>query len=187
MSGLKPPACRCDGPQTHDPKKIARTAGYFMRCVDRSATEATAVATAAAKAAATAFAATIATAITTTATAMAAVATGQAVDAGACGIRLAAGAHRLAVGQVQACELGGFQGVDVSWQLVAIVATTVLATALTATLATTARAATFRTWTIAWTTALAIATVVKTATFALALKAGVARRAVAARWRWAIA
>ena len=124
----------------------------------RSATKTAAVATAA-------IAATIATAIattTTTTTTMAAAPAGQAVDAGAGRVRLAAGAHGLAVGQVQACKLRGLQRIDVAWQLVTIVFVTLLTTALSAPVGATAFTTTFRTWAAWCGTTLAIATVVKT-------------------------
>lgn len=137
---------------------------------------------------------------------MAATAAGQAVNAGSGRVRLTAAADRFAVGQVQARKLCGFQGVNVTWQFIAIVAIAVLPAALTplAASATTlwARAA--------WRgTALAIRAVVKagiatlllataaftlaitasiaatfSATIALAFKAWATLRAVAARgWR----
>ncbi len=121
-------------------------------------------------------------ATTAAATAMTATAAGQAVNAGACWVRLTAGAHGPAVGQVQTRKLRGFQRIDVAWQLVAITTATVLATTLTATVGvrTTALTTTFRTWTIARTTALAVATVVKTTAFALTFKTGFTLRAIAA-------
>ena len=75
---------------------------------------------------------------------------------------MAAGAHRLAVGQVQACKLRGLQRIDMAWQLVAVVFATLLATALSATVRTTAFTTSFRTWAAWCGTALAIASVVKT-------------------------
>ena len=75
---------------------------------------------------------------------------------------MAAGAHGLAVGQVQACKLRGLQRIDVAWQLITIVFATLLATALSATVRATAFATTFRAWAAWCGTALAIATVVKT-------------------------
>ena len=130
-----------------------------------SAAKATAIAAATAAAAKTT-AATIAAAVTTTTTAatMASTTAGQAVNAGACGVRLAAGANRLAVGQVQACKLRCFQGVNVTWQLVIVVATV-----LAATLWATVRATAFRTWTTGSGTTLAIAPVVKAWVAALIL------------------
>jgi hypothetical protein len=122
----------------------------------RSATKTAAVATAA-------IAATIASAIASTTTAtMAAAPAGQAVDAGAGRVRLAAGAHGLAVGQVQACKLRGLQRIDVAWQLITIVFVTLLTTALSAPVGATAFTTTFRTWAAWCGTTLAIATVVKT-------------------------
>jgi len=161
-----------------------------------SATETSATTTATTKAA-------VSTAATTaTATASAAVAAGQAVDAGACRVGLTAGANGIAVGQIQARELGGFQGIDVAWQLVAIAVTAVVTAALTATCL--IGAAPFRTWTVVAGSraTLAVTTVVKTriatlfltttaafatavtttfaATIALAFKAGCALWAIAA-------
>ena len=131
-----------------------------------SATEATATTAAAKAAVATAIAATIATAVTTTTAATtAAVAAGQAVDAGAGRIRLATGAHRFAVGQIQTRKLRGFQGVDVAWQLVAIVTATVLTTPVSAAMArlwATTGTTALRTGTARCGTALAITPVVKT-------------------------
>lgn len=133
---------------------------------------------------------------------MAATAAGQAVNAGSGRVRLTAAAHRFAVGQVQARKLCGFQGVNVTWQFIAIVAIAVLPATLTPL---TASATTL--WArAAWRgTALAIRAVVKagiatlllataaftlaiaatfSATIALAFKAWAALRAVAARgWR----
>jgi hypothetical protein len=147
-----------------------------------SATKATATA-----AVATALAAAVATTATATATAtMAATAAGQAVDAGAGRVRLATGAYGLAVGQVQACKLRGLQGVDVSWQLVAIATSMVLTTPLTNTVGVGAPsiATTFRAWTVARAATLTVATVFKATALALALafKAAFTLRAMAARW-----
>jgi hypothetical protein len=64
---------------------------------------------------------------------MAATAAGQAVDAGAGRVGLAAGANGLAVRQVQTRKLRGFQGVDVAGQFIAIVASAVLTTGVFAT------------------------------------------------------
>lgn len=127
---------------------------------------------------------------------MALAAAGQTVNAGAGGIRLTAAAHRLAVGQIQASKLRGFQWVDVARQFVAIVLATLLATALSAAVRATALATSFRTWAAWCGTALAISTVVKTriaawllatpiataftAAVALAFKAGCALWAIAA-------
>ena len=151
--------------------------GLFLfgnRC--GSATEATA--TAAAKTAvATAIAATTVTAATTTTTttATAAVAAGQAVNAGAGGVWLAAGANRFAVGQIQTCKLGGFQGIDVAWQLVTVIAAAVLTTRVAAFTMAALRATAWTTALWARTTrcgsALTIATVVKTRVAALLLAA----------------
>jgi hypothetical protein len=116
----------------------------------------------------TAIASTVATAVA--ATTMAATAAGQAVDAGAGRVGLAAGAHGLAVGQVKARKLCGLQGVDVAWQFVIVVAT-VLTAALSPALWTTARTTAFRTWTTGRGTALAIAPVVKAWIAALVLSA----------------
>jgi hypothetical protein len=85
---------------------------------------------------------------------MTAATAGEAVDAGACRVGLAAGAHGLAVGQVQACKLRGFQWINVARQFVAVVAAAVLTT--------TGWATAFRTWTTRCGTALTVATVVKT-------------------------
>ena len=132
---------------------------FQFRCQCVSASEATATA---------AIASTVATAVAATATAatMAATTAGQAVDAGAGRIGLAAGANGLAVRQVQTRKLRGVQGVDVARQLVAIVASAVLITgvfaAAVATLWAATWTATFRTRTARCWTALAIATVVKT-------------------------
>jgi hypothetical protein len=130
-----------------------------------SATKATAIA--AATAAAKTTAATIAAAVTpTTAATMASTTAGQTVNAGACRVRLAAGANRLAVGQVQACKLRCFQGINVTWQLVIVVAT-VLAATLWATVGATA----FRAGATRSRTTLAIAPVVKSWVAALILAA----------------
>lgn len=134
-----------------------------------SATKATAIAAATAAAISTSIAPTVATAVTTTAT-MAATAAGQAVDAGAGRVGLAAGAHGLAVGQIKARKLCGLQGVDVAWQFVIVVAT-VLTTALFPALWATAWTTAFRTWTTRSGTALAIAPVVKAWVAALILAA----------------
>jgi hypothetical protein len=131
-----------------------------------SATKATAIAATAA-AISTTIAPTVATAVTTTTT-MAATAAGQAVDAGAGRVGLTAAAHGLAVGQVKARKLGCFQGVNVAWQFVIVVATVLpcdLSPALWATAWTTA----FWTWTTGSGTALAIAPVVKAWVAALIL------------------
>ena len=61
----------------------------------------------------------------------AAVAAGQAVDAGACRVRLTAALDRLAAGQVQTGKLRGFQRVNVAWQLVAIATAALVLWALT--------------------------------------------------------
>ena len=143
------------------------------------ATEATATTAAAKAAVATAIAATTVTAATTTATATAtataAVAAGQAVNAGAGGVWLAAGSNRFAVGQIQTCKLGGFQGIDVAWQLVTVIAAAVLTTRVAAFTMAALRATAWTTALWAWTTrcgtALTIATVVKTRVAALLLAA----------------
>ena len=101
---------------------------------------------------------------------------------------MATGAHGLAVGQVQARKLCGFERVNVAWQLVAIAPAAVLTT-----LAATGWATAFRTWATWCGTALAITTVVKTriaalllatttfaAAIALTFKSGCALRAIAA-------
>jgi hypothetical protein len=65
---------------------------------------------------------------------MALAAGGQAVDAGAGGVGLAAGLDRLATGQVQLGELRGLERIDVARQFIAIaraaIAVLVLLTAL---------------------------------------------------------
>ena len=123
---------------------------YFGAC--GSATEATASAAAT-------ITTTVTAAVAATAT-MTATTAGQTVDACAGRVRLAAGAHGLAVGQVQACKLCGFQWINVAWQFVAVVAAAVLTTL--AALTTTGWATAFRTWTTRCGTALTVATVVKT-------------------------
>jgi hypothetical protein len=60
-----------------------------------------------------------------------AVAAGQAVDAGACRVRLTAALDRLAAGQIQTGKLRGFQRVNVAWQLVAIATAALVLWALT--------------------------------------------------------
>lgn len=97
---------------------------------------------------------------------MTATAAGQAVDAGAGRVGLAAGTHRLAVGQIKARKLCGLQGVDVAWQFVIVVATVLSPTLWTTTLTTA-----FRTWSTGSGTALAIAPVVKARVAALILAA----------------
>lgn len=151
--------------------------GLFLfgnRC--GSATEATATTAAAKTSVATAIAATaVTTTATAAATATAAVAAGQAVNAGAGGVWLAAGANRFAVGQIQTCKLGGFQGIDVAWQLVTVIAAAVLTTRVAAFTMAALRATAWTTALWAWTTrcgtALTIATVVKTRVAALLLAA----------------
>ena len=129
---------------------------FQFRCQCVSASEATATA---------AIATSIATTVATTTT-MAATAAGQAVDAGAGRVGLAAGANGLAVRQVQTRKLRGFQWIDVARQLVAIVASPVLTTGVFATAIAALRAATWTTTfgprTARCGTALAIAAVVKT-------------------------
>ena len=107
---------------------------------------------------------------------MTAATAGQAVDAGAGRVGLTAGAHGLAVGQIQTRKLCGFERVDVAWQFVTIITATVLTTTLTAT----GGATTFRAWAAWCGTALAITPVVKariatlllaTTTFAVAVTA----------------
>jgi hypothetical protein len=97
---------------------------------------------------------------------MAAATAGQAVDAGAGRVWLAAGAHGLAVGQIKTRKLRGFERVDVAWQFVAIVTATVL---VAAALTTTARATTFRAWASRCGTTLTVTTVVKSRIAALLL------------------
>lgn len=120
-----------------------------------------------------------------------AAAAGQAVDAGAGRIRLAAGAHGLAVGQVQARKLCGFERVNVAWQFVAIAPATVLTATLT-TLAATGWTTAFRTRTARCGTALAVATVVKTRVAALLLATTTFAASIALAFKarcalWAIA
>ena len=117
-----------------------------------------------------------------------AAAAGQAVDAGAGRVRLATGAHGLAVGQVQARKLCGFERVNVAWQFVAIAPATVL----TATLAATGWTTAFRTRTARCGTALAVATVVKTRVAALLLATTTFAASIALAFKarcalWAIA
>ncbi len=133
----------------------------------------------AAKATATAgLAAPVATAkaAATTTPAVSAVAAGQAVDAGAGGVGLTAGAHGFAVGQIQSGKLRGLQRVDVAWQFVAVFAAALLCTTCAAPVG----AAPFWARAVAGTTALAIAPVVKTTAFALAIQPGFTGRALAA-------
>ena len=71
---------------------------------------------------------------------------------------MAAGSHGLAVGQIKACKLRGFQRINVAWQFVAIMLAPLLPTALS----TTVRPTSFRARAALLGTALTISTVVKT-------------------------
>ena len=109
---------------------------------------------------------------------MAAATAGQAVDAGACRVGLTTVAHGLAVGQIQTRKLCGFERINVAWQFIAILATTVLATLSPTGWATAlwARAA-------CWWTPLAVTTVVKTCvTLCIATTAALAFKAGATLW-----
>ena len=145
----------------------------LKHCI-RSATERTSATTTAASTAAAAAAITTSAPTTATTSALAATTCRQAVDAGACRVRLTASAAVAAARLIAArSKLIRHQGVDVAWQFVTVTARTAITTGRVA-----ARWALITTGvkTAFWTTAFAGSF----ATFSAAVKAGSALRTATA-------